>query len=635
MNALSAPAKGRVEQWETRKSDQITIGIVGSGGDGVIAAGEIMASAAAHEGLYCILTKSYGPTIRGGETSARIRLGANRVHSQGDKLDILVCFSWDDFKLFKGELELKHQCVILYPETDDIEPDQLPIDVMLKPIVIRVPFRKLAREDVGNELTKNIVMLGVLAELFDLPKEGLEAAIHHRFERKSKDLIELNLKALRIGEEYAMDHIDVEHPVNFFYTTAPPKILMTGNEAIAIGALNAGCRFMAGYPITPATEIMETLAMLMPMYDGTVIQAEDEIAACGMALGASYAGVKSMTATSGPGISLMQEMIGLAVIAEIPLVVVNVQRGGPATGIPTKSEQADLMQAIFGSHGDDFKVVLAPCDVQDCFDIIHYAFSIAESFQVPVIVLSDQFLGQRKSSFGALETERIKVADRKVPKIDDLEEYERFKITKTGVSPMTYPGIEGGEYLSSGISHTENGYPTSSYFFNERQNRKRYEKANHIIERFPLWRYYGQKGATLGLLGWGSTKGVIREAAHLCSRAGIDVVGMVPRILHPLPVDELQDWFSTLSNLIVVEMSYSGQFIQYLRSQVKLPHTLVHYKRGGGSLIPLGEIINLIFEHCDESITPEQKQIIDPEGLYSLDKPPTVSMILRGGIYEL
>jgi 2-oxoglutarate ferredoxin oxidoreductase subunit alpha len=635
MHAVRSPEKGRVEQWETRKTNQITIGIVGSGGDGAIAAGEIMASAAAHEGLYCILTKSYGATIRGGESSARIRLGANRVHSQGDKLDVLVCFSWKDFKLFKGELELKDQCVILYPEGDEIQPDQLPIEPGLHPTVIRVPFIKLAKEDVGNELTKNIVMLGVLAELFDLPKKGLVAAIHHRFERKSKDLIDLNLKALNIGSEYAKNNIHETHPIHFFYTTSPPKLLMTGNEAIAIGALNAGCRFMAGYPITPATEIMESLTRLMPMYDGTVVQAEDEIAAAAMVIGASFAGVKAMTATSGPGVSLMQEMIGLAAIAEIPFVLVNVQRGGPATGIPTKSEQADLMQAIFGSHGDAFKVVLAPCDVQDCYDIIQYAFAIAENFQVPVIVLSDQFLGQRKASFTNLFPDHIEAVERKLPTESDLENYLRFKLSKTGVSPMTHPGIEGGEYLASGISHMENGYPTSSYVINEQQTRKRYQKSTRIIEKYPLWHYYGQKGATLGLLGWGSTKGVIREAVHLCTTAGIDAVGMVPRILHPLPIDELQDWFSTLSNLIVIEMSYSGQFLQYLRSQMKLPSTLVHYKRSGGSLIPLGEILNLIIEHCEESVTPEQKRIVDPEGIYDLDKPPTVSMHLRGGIYEL
>ncbi len=635
MNISETPVKNKVEQWETRKTNQITIGIVGSGGDGIIAAGEIIASAAAHEGLHCILTKSYGPVIRGGETSVRLRMGANRVHSQGDKLDVLVCFSWKDFKLFKGELVLKEQCVILYPESDELEPHEIPIESGLNPAIMKIPFVRLAEDEVGNGLTKNIVMLGVLCDLFNLPEEGLQNAILHRFKRKTQALIDLNTKALMVGKEYSQKNIDLTHPINFFYTTGPPNLLMTGNEAIAVGALNAGCRFMAGYPITPATEIMETLTNLMPMYDGTVVQAEDEIAAIAMAIGASYAGVKSMTATSGPGVSLMQEMLGLAVISEIPMVLVNVQRGGPATGIPTKSEQADLMQAIHGGHGDNFKVVLAPCDVEDCYDIIHHAFSISESFQVPVLVLSDQFLGQRKASFPALDPNRIPVAERKLPKENDLLDFKRYKLTKTGVSPMTYPGIENGEYLASGISHMENGYPTSTHALNEMQTRKRFEKANHIIERFPLWRYYGQKGATLGILGWGSTKGVIREAIHLCSRAGIDVVGMVPRMLFPLPVDELEDWFSTLTNLIVVEMSYSGQFLQYIRSQMQLPSTVVHYRRSGGSLIPLEDILNLVIEHCDESIKPEQKEIIDPERIYDLGKPPKVSLILRGEHYVL
>jgi 2-oxoglutarate ferredoxin oxidoreductase subunit alpha len=630
MTTTMAPTEAVREPFGIRTTNQITIGIVGSGGDGVIAAGEILADAAAREGLYCILTKSIGPAIRGGESSCRCRMGDTRVHSQGDKLDVLVCFSWDDFKLFEAELFLKQNVVILRPESDPLEDDQLPIEKGLNPVVIRAPFLKLAKEVIGNELAKNIVMLGVLADMFDLPQEGLENAIRHRFARKSDKIVQMNLDALRTGGRWVRENVRKELPFKFFYTTAPPKILMTGNDAIAYGALHAGCRFMAGYPITPATEIMEWLAKYLPMYGGTVVQAEDEIAAVSMAVGASFAGVPAMTSSSGPGISLMQEMIGAASIAEIPLVVVNVQRVGPATGIPTKSEQADLMQAIHGGHGDGPRVVLAPCDTEDCYDIIHYAFSIAESFQLPVMVLSDQFIGQRKASFESFDVNRVSVEKRKIPSEQELQPYERFRLTGTGVSPMSFPGIKGGQYQASGIAHSIIGYPTSKADLNQRMNEKRFHKLEHIIERYPLYNYYGRKGAALGLLGWGSTKGVIREAVHMCSRAGIDVCGMVPRILYPLPVEEFQEWFETLSALIVMEVSYTGQFLRHLRSMVTLPDTVIHFAQSGGVQMQLEDVLNLVLEYGDEEITPDMKEIIDPGGIYRLDRPPKVDLLIKG-----
>jgi 2-oxoglutarate ferredoxin oxidoreductase subunit alpha len=372
----------------------------------------------------------------------------------------------------------------------------------------------------------------------------------------------------------------------------------------------------------------------MPKYGGTVVQAEDEIAAVSMAVGASFAGVPSMTSSSGPGISLMQEMIGGASIAEIPLVVVNVQRVGPATGIPTKSEQADLMQAIHGGHGDGPRVVLAPCDVEDCYDMIHHAFSIAEAYQVPVMLLSDQFIGQRKASFEAFDVNRTPVEKRKVPNEKELEDYKRFKLTLSGVSPMSNPGMKGGQYEASGIAHGVVGHPTSAPDLNQVMNEKRYGKFNHIVEKYPLYKYYGHKAASLGLLGWGSTKGVVREAVHMCSRAGIDVGGFIPRMLYPLPVEELEGWFDSLSTLVIMEISYTGQFLEHLRSQITLPSRVVHYARSGASLLQLEDVLNLVIAYSEEEITDDMKEIIDPSGGYQLDRPPKVNVIVRGEICE-
>ncbi|HEX9744684.1 MAG TPA: 2-oxoacid:acceptor oxidoreductase subunit alpha [bacterium] len=625
-----ASEKLNTENWPLRSTNQITIGVIGAGGDGVIASGEILAHAAAREGLYTIMTKSYGPVIRGGESSVRIRMGDTRVHSQGDKLDVLICFSWKDFPRFEEEMFIKRHAVVLYDVTDDIAPEELPIDHSLEPVIFQVPFKDLAKEEAGSPLYKNIVMLGMLAEMFDLPQEGLEAAIKYRFSGKGTAVIEENLKALFIGDKWVKENLDTKFPFEFFYTTAPPKLLMTGNEALSYGALHAGCRFMAGYPITPASEIMEWLSKHMPKYDGTVVQAEDEMAAIGYAIGASFSGVPSMTASSGPGISLMQEMLGVAGMAEIPVVVVNVQRVGPSTGIPTKSEQADLMQAIYGSHGDNTRVVLGPCDCEDCYDMIHYAFSIAEAYQVPVIVLSDQFIGQRKSSFDNLDLNRVHVEKRKVPTDDELEDYKRYKITNSGISPMTYPGIKRGQYQASGLGHNDTGQPVSTASWNKIINDKKSCKLDHIVQKYPLTRYFGPQHSRVGILGWGSTKGVISEAVHLCGRAGIDVSGMVLRMLYPLPIEHLKRWFASLDTLIIPELSYGGQFMRHLRSYITLPPKVVHYARGGGVLIPLEDILNITLEFCDENISRDMIQIIDPEEIFDLRKKVDVDIYIQG-----
>ena len=250
-----------------------------------------------------------------------------------------------------------------------------------------------------------------------------------------------------------------------------------------------------------------------------------------------------------------------------------------------------------------------------------------------MIVLTDQFLGQRKASFPSLDVARVKVRKRRTPKEEEIKDYSRFRLTNSGVSPMSYPGIEGAQYLASGIAHTEQGTPSSSAENHHIMNEKRYRKLDHIIERYPLFSYYGYKGASLGLLGWGSTKGVIREAVHLCHRAGIDVVGMVPRILHPLPVQEMEDWFKTLSTLIVVEMSFTGQFLTYLKTQLQLPDRISHYARSGGALISLENVLNLVIQHCEEEFTDDMKEIIDPEGIFELDKSIDAKMIIRGEIH--
>jgi 2-oxoglutarate ferredoxin oxidoreductase subunit alpha len=277
-----------------------------------------------------------------------------------------------------------------------------------------VPFIKLAKDAAGTTLAKNIVTLGMLSALFGLPADKLEAAVTKRFATKKKEVLDANLKGFSAGADFANSVNGQLVDMKLQYTPSKPMLLMSGNELSAVAALHAGCRFFAGYPITPSSEILHFLSEWMPKVGGYLVQTEDELSAIGAVLGGSFAGVKSMTATSGPGLALMTEMLGLAAMSEIPAVIIDVQRGGPSTGLPTKSEQSDLWQALWGSHGDAPRVVLAPADVEDCFHTTVAAFNIAEEAQVPVIVLSDQFIAQRRETLSMLTLDH-QVVGRQVP----------------------------------------------------------------------------------------------------------------------------------------------------------------------------------------------------------------------------
>ena len=317
----------------------IVVGMVGSGGDGVAAAGDILTTSCASEGLHCMMVKSFGPQIRGGESSVRVKISTEPVATQGDILDVLVVLSWADYKKFPGELSVGNETVVITDEKDC--PDPLPLENGAKPKeVFKIPFESLVKES-GNSRSKNIITLGVLAELFNLPKTGLKKAVEKRFKGKKVEILQSSFKAIDLGIGYAQKN-NFKSYLQMNYKPGDVNYVANGNDALSYGALVAGCKFFSSYPITPASEIMEWLSRELPKFGGTMVQAEDEIAAICTVIGASFGGVKSMTATSGPGLSLKMEGIGLACMAEIPVVIVDVQRGGPSTGLPTKTEQSDL-----------------------------------------------------------------------------------------------------------------------------------------------------------------------------------------------------------------------------------------------------------------------------------------------------
>jgi 2-oxoglutarate/2-oxoacid ferredoxin oxidoreductase subunit alpha len=574
----------------------LTIGVVGSGGDGVVTAGEILAGGAAREGVHCLMISAFGPQIRGGETSCSVRLRSDGpVRAQGDNVDVLAVLSWDDFRRFRSEIEVARGGLVLSDAEDPVGEGDEPVAAREALRLARVPFGRIAKDAAGTALAKNMVVLGVLAGLLGLPAAAMRAVIEKRYGRKP-NVREANLRGFEAGIEHARGMRGGVAVAPFSYSAGQPLLLLSGNEAVSLGALYAGCRFFAGYPITPSSEILQFLSEWLPVYGGKFIQAEDELAALGLVIGASLAGSKAMTATSGPGLSLMSEMMGLASVSEVPAVIVDVQRGGPATGIPTKSEQSDLFHAVFGGHGDLPRVVLAATDVADCYTSTVDAFNIAEELQLPVVLLTDQFVGQRKEATAALTLDQP-VSERLRPTEDQLGEgFRRYEETPTGISPMSVIGMKGGQYQTAGIEHDELGHPTSMFVLHEQMNAKRYRKLDGVATRSGAALTMGPEKARVGVVAWGSSYGAVRDALGAAEAEGIRARAFIPRLLSPFPRDAFAAFLASVERLVVVELSFAAQFDQYLRTIHPLPPTRIVLSRSGGAHLRLGEVLEAVRE---------------------------------------
>ncbi|MEI8257372.1 MAG: 2-oxoacid:acceptor oxidoreductase family protein, partial [Deltaproteobacteria bacterium] len=352
------------------------MGMAGSGGDGIVSAGESLIAAAAYEGYHALMTKSFGSQVRGGESSCRVRLCTRRLYNPGGMLDIAIALNWEDFLKFGAELPVSGDTVVIYESKTGIAPDAIPLVGVVPKEVFAVPITDLAKQGAGTDKAKNTVVLGLIAGWFGIARESILRGLQKKFMKKGPELVAANERAFILGEQFAREHPlatprHMEKPSG----NSGSKMLTDGNDLCAASAIFAGCELFGGYPITPSTEIMQYFTREVWKYKGAVLQAEDEIAGIGAALGASFAGKKSMTATSGPGLALKTEIMGLATIAEIPLVIVDVQRGGPSTGLPTKPEQSDLYAACFSAHGDVLRPVLAPTSVADTVDVTIEAFN--------------------------------------------------------------------------------------------------------------------------------------------------------------------------------------------------------------------------------------------------------------------
>jgi len=580
--------------------EDLVVGMVGSGGDGVVSAGESLLAAVASQGFHALMTKSFGSQIRGGESSCRVRISGRKVLNPGGVLDVAVALNWEDFRRFGAELPLGPDTVVIHeakagpPPADLAPPGHGPRQVLA------VPLGELAKSAAGTDRAKTTVVLGILSGWFGIPPEALDRALQKKFAQKGEGLLEANRKALAAGIAHAR-----AHPLDAPRVLAPPpsstpKLLCDGNEMCASAAIFAGCEFFGGYPITPSTEVMQILSRELPKYGGVVLQAEDEISGVGAAVGASFAGKKSMTATSGPGMSLKTEVLGLASIAELPLVLVDVQRGGPSTGLPTKPEQADLFQAAFSAHGDVLRPVLAPTGVEDTFRLTVEAFNLAERYQTPVVLLSDQEIAQRKETLEPIDVSRFEVLHRLVPTPEQLAEgYQRFAETPSGVSPLSHPGMPGGNYLAAGIEHDVRGAPTASGAVHASMNAKRFRKLGALQERADLFEREGPRDAPLGLVSWGSSAGVAREAFALARARGLPVQLLVPHLLYPVAEPVYREFFASARRGLVLELSHQGQLYRVLRMFVDVPPGVTSFARSGAQPFHADEVVERLQQQAE------------------------------------
>ena len=566
----SVPSSSNVTRKVTASRPSVSVALTGSGGSGVMTAGQMLLDAAARAGFQGLMTRSLGPQIRGGEAAAFVRLSGGEVSCPGDGIDILVAFDWQSTERFASEIALGPNSIVLCDPALD-EPPPMITDSAAR--VIGLPLKEIVSGIPGGR--PNMVGLGALAGLIGLSRDAVLAIVEKALKRKGPEALEASSAGISAG--YAASE---EMPADFCLENAAKtgkRWNISGNEAVGLGALRGGVRFVAAYPITPATEILEWLAPNLEHLGGELVQAEDELASVNMAIGGSFGGVPSLTATSGPGLALMIEALGLSVASETPIVVVDVQRGGPSTGIPTKSEQSDLNIAVNGLHGDAPHIVTATNSVGDCIFTAQWTVYLAEALQCPAIVLTDQLLGQTRAIIDAPKSSAFSAKREVAPA--NAKDYRRYAITDSGVSPMAIPGTPGGEYVADGLEHTPQGRPSSQAEDHQMQLEKRQRKLDGF-DYGDAWADIEGKG-DLAIITWGSCTGPAREARARALAEGKDVRVISLRLISPVQPKRFAAALKGVKRALVVEQSHSQQFYRYLRAQYDLPKDTRVFSKAG------------------------------------------------------
>jgi 2-oxoglutarate ferredoxin oxidoreductase subunit alpha len=548
----------------------VTIGIGGAAGDGVASAGNTLAVSLARQGQAAFAYNSYQSVIRGGHSWLRIRISAEKPLNHGDQVDALIALNQDT--LDRHLQELTAGGLALYNAAKLKPAYEPPRGVQLCPL----PVPELTSAYAELPVMQNTVAVGAAIRLMGLDFAGLESVLESTFAKKPQ-VVKVNVEAAKAGYDYAAAHFQ---PLSKqLQKTSQKWALMTGNELMAMGAAFAGCKFYCAYPMSPATHILEWFAAHGKELGICVRQVEDEISVINMSIGAGHMGVRSMCATSGGGLALMSEAIGMAGMIETPVVVVNVMRAGPSTGVPTKTEQADLHQAFGASQGDFPRIIIAPTSMTDCFNTPALAFNLAERYQCPVIILADLLMCEDNET---VDPALLNV-DFKIDRGELITEanaqfggepYLRYKDTPSGISPRAMPGLPGHLYVSGTDEHDEDGVLISDVYTDPvrrvKMVHKRDRKMSTVLDHVPAPRLEGRAEAEVTLVGWGSTWGVISEAVERLNQEGISANHLQIKLLIPFHTKEVTSILSRSKKTVIVENNFSGQFARHLRAETGL-----------------------------------------------------------------
>ncbi len=578
-----------------RMVDDLNVMVAGQGGDGSLTLANLLGDVLGSRGFYLYQARNVASRVKGGHAAAYLRASTVARGSLGDRFDLLVAF--DEEAIEQGGPRLAADGFVVYDASEG------PLDRELLPAgatVLEVPFGRLAVRDLRRDLYKNSLAFGVAARLVGLPDADAEAALRHSLGRLSAQLVEANVRAAERGFEYA-DELGIvagRGPWMLAEATPGDRMLISGNEAVAFGFLVAGGRFFAGYPITPASEILEWLSARLPEFGGVAVQAEDELSAINMALGAAMAGTRAMTASSGPGIALMQEGVSHLGSAEIGVVVVDCQRAGPSTGMPTKPEQSDVGMLIHGAPGDFPRVVLAPGGPSDAFELGVLATDLAERFQGPVYLALDQMVSQDAATVDRFELDTVRISRPKLlteAELAGLEEYRRYSVDGDGMSPWVPVGTLGGQHLVTGNERDEWGRVSTQPANRVRMVDKRARKLAAILPELPRGRRSGDPSAEVGLLGFGMQTGVIAEAAERLAAAGLPVQTLQLRTLWPV-LEDVAELVSACRRVYVIEQNAEAQYLHVLASAGLPEDRLEGVLRYDGVPFRPGELTELILE---------------------------------------
>ena len=574
------------------KLDGITIQACGGSGDGSLASGALIARSFVKMGYHILIHDTFPAEIRGfGKTISEVRISVREVAAKADATNILIglnnIFSIEQIK------ELDKRGIIIYDSKPGItvqDSESVPNFAGNLMHSYGLPLEHTAQKVTGRKLGKNIMAAGFLAKLLSLPPEIFKEVLKELFTRKGEDVVRSNIDLFMEGygyEEIEYHTLEIAPPL----TRDKEYTIISGNDAMARGAINAGLVFFGGYPITPASKLMEYLAKNLPVYGGALLQTEDEIAAIGSVLGAWFTGQRAMTATSGPGLSLMTEIINLGVMTETPLVIVNAMRGGPSTGLPTKVEQADLNLALFGGHGDSPRVVLAPATIGECYGIMQDAFDIAEKYQTPVIVLSDKFLGMSYIALPSETLEEVRSSNR-VRYEGIPEQYKRFQLTPTGVSPWAIPGELGCHYTTTGLEHNEHGAPDYHLSVHHDMTEKRFQKFVTMVPDLPPPEFFGELSGKNLIITWGSTFGAVEEAVERLAESGYSIRLAKVQSIYPQHEEIMRGAMEKAGRVLIPEQNRFGQFARFIKGYYGIDAEEIHLP--GGAPVRPGEAIDLL-----------------------------------------